>query len=99
MESISDRIISAPVGEFCVLSGLGRTVVYEMIGDGRLESIKIGKRRLILLDSYRRLIENQLSAPTQGQTAEGASSLRANEERRAVDIRRQRRLTGSTRAS
>jgi hypothetical protein len=56
METISDRIISALIGEFCVLSGLGRTVVYEMIGDGQLESIKIGKRRLILIDSYRKLV-------------------------------------------
>jgi hypothetical protein len=99
MDTISSHIISMTVPDFRAASGLGNTVVYEMIGDGRLESIKIGKRRLILLDSYRRLIENQLSAPTQGQTAEGASSLRANEERRAVDTRRQRRLTGSTRAS
>jgi hypothetical protein len=62
MDTISDRIISAPVGEFCVLSGLGRTVVYEMMGDGRLDSIKIGKRRLILIDSYRRLVEQQRAA-------------------------------------
>jgi excisionase family DNA binding protein len=63
MDTVSDRIISAPVGEFCVLSGLGRTVVYEMIGDGRLDSIKIGKRRLILIESYRRLIERQRGSP------------------------------------
>jgi hypothetical protein len=37
VESISDRIITAPIGEFCVLSGLGRTIVYEMMGDGRLD--------------------------------------------------------------
>ena len=68
MDTVSDRIISAPIGEFCVLSGLGRTVVYEMIGDGRLDAIKIGKRRLILIDSYRRLIERQRAAA--GRTAQ-----------------------------
>jgi excisionase family DNA binding protein len=69
VDTISDRIISAPIGEFCVLSGLGRTVVYEMIGDGRLDAIKIGKRRLVLIDSYRRLIERQRAAAPPGRTA------------------------------
>jgi excisionase family DNA binding protein len=57
MHGTSDRIISAPIGDFCQMSGIGRSLVYEMIADGRLESIKIGKRRLVLIDSYRRLIE------------------------------------------
>jgi len=56
---ISDRIISAPISEFCALSGLGRTKVYEMLDSGELTSIKIGKRRLILIDSFRKLIERQ----------------------------------------
>ena len=59
MDTISDRIITTPVGEFCRLSGLGRTKVYELLGDGTLTSITIGKRRLIVLDSYRSLIERQ----------------------------------------
>ena len=59
MDTISDRIITTPVGEFCRLSGLGRTKVYELLGDGTLNSITIGKRRLIVLDSYRSLIERQ----------------------------------------
>jgi excisionase family DNA binding protein len=56
-----DRI-TAPVGEFCKLAGIGRSLVYEMIGDGRLDSILIGKRRLIVLDSYRRLVERSRAA-------------------------------------
>jgi hypothetical protein len=56
MDTSTDRI-TAPVGEFCRLAGLGRSLVYEMIGDGRLDSITIGKRRLIVLASYLRLIE------------------------------------------
>jgi hypothetical protein len=62
MESISDRIITAPVGEFCRLSGLGRTRVYELIGAGELDSITIGKRRLVVIESYRKLIERQRAA-------------------------------------
>jgi hypothetical protein len=59
MESLRDRIITAPIGEFCVLSGLGRTRVYELIGTGDLDSITIGKRRLVIIESYRRLIDRQ----------------------------------------
>jgi excisionase family DNA binding protein len=54
--------ITASIGEFCKLAGIGRSLVYEMIGDGRLDSIVIGKRRLIVLDSYRRLVERQRAA-------------------------------------
>ena len=51
--------ITAPVDKFCVLSGLGKNTVYQMIGDGRLASIKIGRRRLVVVDSYRRLIQEE----------------------------------------
>lgn len=57
--NIQDPIITAPIGEFCRLSGLGRTKTYELLGTGELDSITIGKRRLIIIDSYRRLIERQ----------------------------------------
>ena len=53
------QIITTPVDAFCVLSGLGRTTVYELMKSGDLESVKIGKRRLVVIDSYRRLIERQ----------------------------------------
>jgi hypothetical protein len=69
MDTISDRIITAPVGEFCRLSGLGRTKVYELLGDGTLASITIGKRRLIVLDSYRSLIKRQGSLVPANQPA------------------------------
>jgi hypothetical protein len=38
---------------------LGRTRVYELIGAGELDSITIGKRRLVIIESYRQLIERQ----------------------------------------
>ncbi len=57
----TDRI-TAPIGEFCRISGIGRSRVYELIGDGSLESFTLGKRRLIVIDSYRRLIERQRGA-------------------------------------
>jgi excisionase family DNA binding protein len=36
--------------------GLGRTTVNAMISDGRLESVKLGGRRLVKVASIRRLI-------------------------------------------
>jgi excisionase family DNA binding protein len=39
--------------------GMGRTSVYAMIADGRLEAFKLGRRRLVKAESIRRLIAAQ----------------------------------------
>ncbi|HZU63185.1 MAG TPA: helix-turn-helix domain-containing protein [Novosphingobium sp.] len=36
---------------------LGRTKIYELIDEGRLDTIKIGRRRLIKVASIRALLE------------------------------------------
>ncbi len=36
--------------------GLGRTSVYVMIADGRLEAFKLGRRTLVKTESIRRLV-------------------------------------------
>ena len=36
---------------------LGRTSIYAMIGDGRLEAFKLGRRTLIKVESIRRVVE------------------------------------------
>ena len=38
------------------LSGLGRTKLYQLMGDGRLESICVGRRRLIRYASLEALL-------------------------------------------
>jgi hypothetical protein len=38
------------------VSTIGKTRLYELIASGKLESTTIGKRRLIIADSLRRLI-------------------------------------------
>ncbi len=38
------------------VSSLGVTKLYQLIGEGRLATSKIGKRRLIMADSLRRLV-------------------------------------------
>jgi hypothetical protein len=55
---IADRI-TATIPEFRRLSGIGRSRIYELLDAGEIESIYLGTRRLILIDSYRRLIERQ----------------------------------------
>jgi hypothetical protein len=56
-------VISAPVPEFSRISGLGQSTVWAMLADGRLEAIAVGRRRLVLIDSYRRYIAQQRSGP------------------------------------
>jgi len=38
---------------------LGRTSVYAMIADGRLEAFKLGRRTLVKADSIRRLVDGE----------------------------------------
>jgi excisionase family DNA binding protein len=38
--------------------GVGRSSIYVMISNGRLESFKLGRRTLIRVDSIRRLVAN-----------------------------------------
>jgi hypothetical protein len=89
MEIPSD-IISTSVAEFSRISGLGQSTVWAMIHDGRLESIAIGRRRLVLVDSYRQLIKAQRApqdarrnhaVPALGSAVKGKSS-RASTARR-----------------
>ena len=39
--------------------GLGRTSIYAMIGDGRLDAFKLGRRTLIKTASIHRLVAEQ----------------------------------------
>lgn len=37
--------------------GIGRTKLYELIGTGRLKTVKIGRRTLVKTDSIRMLVD------------------------------------------
>lgn len=52
--------ITVSVKEFCVLSGLCRDKVFELIRAGTLDSFKCGKLRLISVESYRRWVAEQI---------------------------------------
>lgn len=49
--------IATTVREAAAALSLGRTSIYALINEGRLETIKIGRRRLIKTESLRRLVE------------------------------------------
>lgn len=49
--------IALSVSDAVKASGLGKTTLYSAMADGRLETRKVGRKRLILTDSLIRLIE------------------------------------------
>jgi hypothetical protein len=48
--------ITIPVKEALRISGLGLTKIYELINDGRLETVKIDNRRLVIYESLKSLL-------------------------------------------
>jgi excisionase family DNA binding protein len=56
MEGKKMEPITVTVADACKAIGVGRTVIYELLAAGRLESIHLGRRRLIKTDSIRRLV-------------------------------------------
>lgn len=51
--------IAYSVADACRVSSLGRTRLYQLIGEGRLKVRKVGKRTLIPAASLRALIEGE----------------------------------------
>jgi hypothetical protein len=73
-------IITATIPEFCRISGIGRSKTYELIATRELESILCSGRRLIVIDSWRRLIASaprDRPAPGDADRTAGTNSTRA----------------------
>lgn len=51
--------ITASINDTAKALSLGRTSIYALIREGRLETIKLGRRTLIKVESIRKLIERQ----------------------------------------
>jgi hypothetical protein len=49
-------ILSVRVSDAMRLTGIGKTKMFELIADGTLKTTLIGRRRLILYESLRKLI-------------------------------------------
>lgn len=45
------------IPDACRLLGVGRSKLYELIADGKIEAVKIGANRLILLASVKAFVE------------------------------------------
>jgi len=48
--------LGVSVNNACELVGVGKTKLYELISDGRVRSVKVGKRRLIEYASLEALL-------------------------------------------
>jgi excisionase family DNA binding protein len=51
--------LTCTVDEACSVTGLGRTKLYELIGDGSIATTTIGRRRLVFIESLRALLESE----------------------------------------
>ncbi len=53
--------ITCTINEACEATSLGRTKLYELIGDGRLATTIVGRRRLVVVRSLLSLLEPNTS--------------------------------------
>jgi excisionase family DNA binding protein len=53
--------LTCTINEACEMTGLGRTKLYELIGDGHLATTTVGRRRLVVVRSLVSLLESNTS--------------------------------------
>lgn len=55
--------ITLPINEFCRLTGIGQTFCRQMIADGRLRSVRVGSKKILVdVSSWREYIERQAAS-------------------------------------
>ena len=54
--SEAPKPVSITVDDTCRITGLGRTKIYELIGEGKLRTKTIGRRRLVMYASIEALM-------------------------------------------
>ena len=57
MTNCQPQPIAVRIKEACRLTGIGRSKLYELIADGRLEIVKVGAITLVPMDSLLQLID------------------------------------------
>lgn len=62
-------LIGCTVKEACARTGLKPTTLYGLMKDGAVESTKVGRRRIIVVRSLRRLIEGDKAVAAEGERA------------------------------
>jgi excisionase family DNA binding protein len=58
MQNPESPKLAFTVAEACHAVGIGRSKLYQLISQGRIETRKIGSRTIILADSLRDLVAN-----------------------------------------
>ncbi len=58
--------LTCTVAEACQATGLGRTKIYELIGNGRVTTTTVGRRRLVVVQSLLSLLGINV-APANGR--------------------------------
>jgi excisionase family DNA binding protein len=53
------ELIAYSINDVAKVLSLGRTSIYALIRDGRLDTVKLGRRTLVKVESVRRLIDGQ----------------------------------------
>jgi|HubBroStandDraft_6_1064221.scaffolds.fasta_scaffold1965889_1 excisionase family DNA binding protein len=51
--------LAVPVDDACKITGLSRSSVYQLLADGKLQSVLIRRRRLVLYSSIEALLQPQ----------------------------------------
>ena len=51
--------IAIPIPQACNFIGVGRSTMYKLINTGEVETIAIGKRRLIVVESLKSLVASK----------------------------------------
>lgn len=49
--------LSCTIGQACEATGLGRSKIYMLMGEGLLKTTRVGRRRLVLVGSLLALVE------------------------------------------
>jgi excisionase family DNA binding protein len=49
--------LSVDIAAACGLTGLGRSKLYELLGNGEIPSVKIGRRRIITVSAIREFLD------------------------------------------
>ena len=66
------QVLAVSPNEAARLCGLGRTTLYAALSSGELKSVKIGTRRLIMLDALRDWLKsNETTSETLGKPPAG----------------------------
>ena len=72
---------SLSVPEFCLRTGMGQTLCREMIADGRLRAVRVGRKKLLIdVSSWREYLQRQAEhgVPEYSKTEKAIETRKAN---------------------